>query len=426
MNQRRSPCRRLCLLSFIVTVVLVAYFELPESSRAMLLQPSIRLKLADSVRAQRDGSAAFAGDSSAKLDNGSPAVIVDPQLNGANDEPTLSNAATASVPSKNGGAAVNGEAAKKPPLAPVTIVIDDFEYVMRFYGGSPGKWVEGAKNCNLGYECTVTGDSSHLTSADAILYDRSAILWKNERIIRHHPAQVSFTLWHESYGNVFKNDPKKHSLVDHFVSFRLDESIPLPYGCDDTISVLSQFDNIVTGMHPRPDQTNLVASFISNCEIPPLNRTGYIAEMMQYIHVDNHGACLRNVEGRWDRHDATRMQTKRDTLKSYKFAIAFENLAEESFVTEKVFDALFSGAVPIYMGAPDIHLHVPGPKSVIRTADFPGPKELAEYLMELDKDDAKYAEYFKWDRAHTQNFVDKYCATPFYCRMCKLVRERKL
>ena len=35
-------------------------------------------------------------------------------------------------------------------------------------------------------------------------------------------------------------------------------------------------------------------------------------------------------------------------------------------------------------------------KSYIHVDDFDTPKELADYLRELDQDDEKYNEYFKW------------------------------
>ena len=35
-------------------------------------------------------------------------------------------------------------------------------------------------------------------------------------------------------------------------------------------------------------------------------------------------------------------------------------------------------------------------KSYIHVDDFDTPKDLAEYLKQLDQDDEKYNEYFKW------------------------------
>ncbi|PQP96563.1 alpha-(1 4)-fucosyltransferase [Prunus yedoensis var. nudiflora] len=41
-------------------------------------------------------------------------------------------------------------------------------------------------------------------------------------------------------------------------------------------------------------------------------------------------------------------------MSHYKFVLAIENTMTESYVTEKLFYALDSGAVPIYFGAPNV------------------------------------------------------------------------
>ena len=53
--------------------------------------------------------------------------------------------------------------------------------------------------------------------------------------------------------------------------------------------------------------------------------------------------------------------------------------------------------VPIVMGARPEDYEKSAPyKSYIHVDDFDTPKELADYLRELDQDDEKYNEYFKW------------------------------
>jgi len=50
---------------------------------------------------------------------------------------------------------------------------------------------------------------------------------------------------------------------------------------------------------------------------------------------------------------------KREALSRYRFAICFENTRFAGYVTEKVFDALAAGCIPVYLGAPDIEQYVP-------------------------------------------------------------------
>ena len=44
-------------------------------------------------------------------------------------------------------------------------------------------------------------------------------------------------------------------------------------------------------------------------------------------------------------------------MSHYKFVLAIENTFTESYVTEKLFYALDSGAVPIYFGAPNVRFY---------------------------------------------------------------------
>ena len=70
------------------------------------------------------------------------------------------------------------------------------------------------------------------------------------------------------------------------------------------------------------------------------------------------------------------------------------------------------------MGArPDDYKRLAPPQSYIHVDDFESPKELAEYLLELDKDDHRYNSYFLWKGSGT--FID----TKFWCRLCALIHE---
>lgn len=56
-------------------------------------------------------------------------------------------------------------------------------------------------------------------------------------------------------------------------------------------------------------------------------------------------------------------------------------------------------------------------KSYIHVDDFESPKELADYLHMLDKNDTLYNEYFQWKG--TGEFINTY----FFCRLCALLHD---
>ena len=69
----------------------------------------------------------------------------------------------------------------------------------------------------------------------------------------------------------------------------------------------------------------------------------------------------------------------------YKFTLAFENTVTPDYVTEKLYEPLIAGSVPVYRGAPNVADFAPAPRCFIDAADFAGPAELAAYLDHLDR-----------------------------------------
>jgi len=54
------------------------------------------------------------------------------------------------------------------------------------------------------------------------------------------------------------------------------------------------------------------------------------------------------------------IKSKRETYKKYKFSICYENATGfNGYITEKIFDCFFGGCIPIYLGAPNVSLHIP-------------------------------------------------------------------
>ena len=61
--------------------------------------------------------------------------------------------------------------------------------------------------------------------------------------------------------------------------------------------------------------------------------------------------------------------SKIDTLSQYRFSLCFENMPMMGYVTEKIFDCLYAGTVPVYLGAKDISELIP-PEAFVDMRDF--------------------------------------------------------
>jgi hypothetical protein len=119
--------------------------------------------------------------------------------------------------------------------------------------------------------------------------------------------------------------------------------------------------------------------------------------------------------------------SKQKLLRSYKFVLAFENSSCRDYVTEKLFQPLMTGCVPVYRGAPNVEDFVPGDHCYINAADFASPRHLAEYLQRLNGDEKAYAEYFAWKTRPLRagflrllEMVSESAGT----RLCRLLRAR--
>jgi hypothetical protein len=63
---------------------------------------------------------------------------------------------------------------------------------------------------------------------------------------------------------------------------------------------------------------------------------------------------------------------KRPILARYRFTFCYENAYGFSgYITEKLFDALLAGSVPVYLGAPNVTDHIP-PACFIDAREFEG------------------------------------------------------
>ncbi|XP_047149405.1 alpha-(1,4)-fucosyltransferase [Vigna umbellata] len=113
-------------------------------------------------------------------------------------------------------------------------------------------------------------------------------------------------------------------------------------------------------------------------------------------------------------------------MSHYKFVLAIENTFTESYVTEKLFYALDSGAVPIYFGAPNVMDFVP-PHSIIDGRKFKSLEELASYVKVVANYPVAYAEYHAWRRCGVLGNYGKTRAMSLDtlpCRLCEVVSRR--
>jgi hypothetical protein len=80
------------------------------------------------------------------------------------------------------------------------------------------------------------------------------------------------------------------------------------------------------------------------------------------------------------------VKSKLDVLSRYKFSICIENQQLDGWVTEKMFDCMRAGCVPVYLGAPDVERWVP-PECFVDMRSYDGFRELGSYLRSVSDRD---------------------------------------
>jgi len=76
--------------------------------------------------------------------------------------------------------------------------------------------------------------------------------------------------------------------------------------------------------------------------------------------------------------------------------MALENSIAPGYVTEKLFQPLFVGSVPIYMGAPDVFTILPHESSIISISETSVIKNLSLHIHTLMKSSVLYGQYLQW------------------------------
>ena len=80
-----------------------------------------------------------------------------------------------------------------------------------------------------------------------------------------------------------------------------------------------------------------------------------------------------------------RVNNKAETYHKYRFAICYENIEGlKGYITEKIFDCLLSGVVPIYAGSVDASDYIPS-GSYINLRDYSSYSELYEYISKISE-----------------------------------------
>lgn len=176
--------------------------------------------------------------------------------------------------------------------------------------------------------------------------------------------------------------------------------------------------------------TNAASSVVnSDCASNPVRRQKWLASAQ--AHVKNthfYGSCNHNTEiPEGSTIDTT--EGRIDLMKKDRMVLAYETGTEKYHVTEIVWEALMSGAVPAILGASNLEKEILPPHSALYATNFQNWDPFSELIQQVSDSKEQWESYHEWrkDEAALTAFETRmnFTRTSPQCRTCRWAYAKK-
>ena len=271
------------------------------------------------------------------------------------------------------------------------------------------------------FNCMITFNRSRLQRADAVVFHgRDVELHRNGKYSAKVLKRVRQSVpERQKWIFLSQENPQKNAriyapydgLFNWTSTFSQKSDVFIPYSSYVKVNQDEPDGKLINYAEGKP---GMVAWAVSNCN---LMRQEYAMELQRYVNLTVYGKCRHYFEKKGNCKHWVPSCNKE--IASYKFFLAFENKFCDDYVTEKYWERIQQGAVPVVMGATvDKRLIIPG--SFIDTSQFKSIKALADYLLYLNANDTAYNEYFKWKSTYKISPNDR-----VHFRICQALHSSK-
>jgi hypothetical protein len=288
--------------------------------------------------------------------------------------------------------------------------------IILFYNSFFGSYPDSSRfECQA--LCEFTTDRARIREADAVVFHLPSPREFGDAI--KYPGQLWVGWSMESGANT--SITSKPAVMRHFdlhMNFRRSADVWCPY-----LPPRADWDRALA-QPSLPKTAQAPAVHLQSAMNDRCGRNAYVSELTRHMRIDSYGLFRPNRPLPVPDRGPT---TKLELIRDYRFCLAFENTIEPDYVTEKFYQPLLAGTVPVYRGAPNIEEFAPGDHCYIDASRFDAPRELARYLNELARDEAAYSRYLEWRtqplRKSFVELLDRSAGEPF-CRLATLVAQR--
>lgn len=264
--------------------------------------------------------------------------------------------------------------------------------------------------------CRVTDVRHVYAEADAVIIHHREIVRDTPLPQKPRPAGQKW-IW-MNYESPTNTPDLVHfeGIFNLSLTYRRDSDIFLPYG----FVLPSSVGNASHSSDPylrTPSPSNvlrprLLAWVISNWNISH-TRVAFYKQLQRYLHVDVYGRFGQPFVG-----------SVVELLQKYQFYLALENSQHTDYITEKLWNSIKAGAIPVVLGPSrqNYERFLPA-EAFIHVDDFPTVRELAYHLLMLRRKPEQLMSHLRWrenQRIHQPKFWSEH-----YCTACKAVRRTR-
>jgi len=283
-------------------------------------------------------------------------------------------------------------------------------FVWSFAGFLPDTQTGEAANCTVDYTSRDKFDlhippspDYDISDADVVLFGLPNMLWGfpgNYILPREKSAsQMWVTTCEEPYkrDGLSKSDCRlmldepTMDIMDASSSYDMLSDIPTLF---DTVYV----EDLLKGspdFSARPSD-ELATLALSDCDSDWRNT--WLEEIMTEINntgykVLSYGTCFHNTE-EYPGEDPNTVHGWMNRAGARRFKLVAENVLQSWYVTEKIWNALAEGAVPVYLGPPEVKQMVPK-GSFLYADDFPSTQALVQRMVDFTSEDFAKAQAWR-------------------------------
>ncbi|KAK8777802.1 hypothetical protein V5799_020855 [Amblyomma americanum] len=213
--------------------------------------------------------------------------------------------------------------------------------------------------------------------------------------------------WESPTNSRLKQIEKVKDVFNWTYTYRPDSDVPYPYFY---VRKRAQINGSAPPLAALTNRSKLAVWAVSNCKASS-GRLEFVRELRKHIPVDIYGACgdLKCPRG---------PECLVHFGNTYFFYMGLENSICPGYITEKFYNPLLHGMVPVVFGN---YSDVGPPGSYINALEFPSPKHLATYLEAVAADPSRYKEYLAWRTTYDvvpNNFTD-------HCTLCEALYKAR-